>query len=581
MARNDDYAPADSIRAGEQRKQTKLVNNPETQELYSYLQAVKNAIAQPMEARATKMMVPRYGGLSLFAASTGFFVYDNEHLCEQLPTAFACGKYVFFSAPFLRELRKQGDESVIFVALHELLHINLLHAYRLQGINPMLRNIAMDYIINTRLRISYEDSSEAKAYRDKLSNGSSPNLLTTINAGEEVRRGCGFKAGDLEKFGRLSEEEAVKLLADEIKEQMQNNQNQSGGQSGQSGGSSSQSGQQQSQSGKGGQKGGSGSKMDPSDWGDGSGGQSDQVITEDELREIFDKAGLKAADGETISDKLDLAKSREESDQKSEQRAIDVANKVGEASRQYRDAGVKLPGGHIDGFIEEMIGDLGRPQMSFKVGLKHMAAASGKRSAYMEDVPAPVYFTDPSDMNMSDAVYLGSSIPQKRAGDVLVLVDTSGSMGADELRESLREIISIVRSERDDVRVILKWADTAIRGTEILKEGQFESRTEWAVAGRGGTDFKACINEAMRDPIVMQSSKSGRLAGLVYFSDLGDTPPNREDLPHRLPPMAYVATQNAYAISDFRRKVDGYAQVLQIEEGAKIDMNKRAPSMGM
>lgn len=577
MANNDDFAPAAGILAGERRKQTKLVNNPETQELYAYLQAVKNAIAQPMEARVTKKMVPRYGGLSLFAASTGFFVYDNEMLCEQLPTAFACGKYVFFSAPFLRELRKQGDDSVIFVALHELLHINLLHGYRLQGINPTLRNIAMDFIINTRLRISYEDSSEAKNYRNQLSNGSAPELITSFNAGEEVRKGCGFEAGDLEKYGRLSEEEAVKLLADEMKNQQQNQQQGSGNpsQGGQSGG------QGQSSQGGSGQQGGGSASSGTSDWSDGDGGQSDRVITEDELREIFDKAGLKAGDGEKISDKLDLAETREESDQKSEQRAIDIANKVGEAKRQYRDAGIKLPGGHIDDFISEVIGDLGRPQMSFKVGLKHMASASGKKSAYIEDVPAPVYFTDPSDMNMTDAVYLGSSVPQKRSGDVLVLVDTSGSMGTEELRESLREIISIVRAERDDVRVILKWADTAIRGTEILREGQFESRKEWGVAGRGGTDFKACINEAMRDPIVMQSSKSGRLAGLVYFSDLGDTPPARADLPHRLPPMAYVATQNAYAISDFRRKVDDYAQVLQIEEGAKLDMEKKPVSLGM
>ncbi len=592
--KDDDYASKEGLVEANRLKQHRLVNTPRGAQLLAYLQQVKESITHPVSFASSSgggysQGVPKYGALSLFASTVNFFVYDNEALQERFPTAFACGKYVFFSANFLEELKSDGHDSVVFVALHELMHISLLHSYRLKDINPRLANRAMDYVINTRLRIGHEPGGEAEEYRKEVSGGqSNERQIAHFSVGKSVRQGLGFEPGDLKKFGRLSEEDVARLLMNEPQQEQPN----SGCGKGSSGSGKPQPGSPSAGSGKGqsdpsASGGGKGKPSDPSGgggWGDGDDGQSDKILTEDELREIFDELDLHIVDEngkkKALADLLDLAQTQEQADQKSKQTALEVGAKLSESQRAYRDAGIKQHGGHIDGFVSEVLSDIGRPQMSFKVGLRHIMGAAGKRAGFVDDVPSPLYYVDPSDMNMAQSIYLGSSIPQKRTGDVLVLVDTSGSMSEDEIKEAIAELFAVANAEMDDVRIILKWADTTIRGTEILKGHQIAGRSSWNPGGQGGTDFVRCINDAMRDPIVMESQKRGKLAGLLYFSDLGAHAPSREELPSKMPPMAYVATSNATGFSAFRRDVADYAQVLWIEEGAKLDLSKPSGSSG-
>ncbi|MCP4279734.1 MAG: hypothetical protein GY776_06965 [Alteromonas sp.] len=64
---------------------------------------------------------------------------------EGIPTACTDGKNIYFSKEFLESL---SFESVSFVLAHEVLHKCFLHAYRLNGRDPKIWNMAADYVIN-------------------------------------------------------------------------------------------------------------------------------------------------------------------------------------------------------------------------------------------------------------------------------------------------------------------------------------------------------------------------------------------------------------------------------------------------
>jgi hypothetical protein len=243
-----------------------------------------------------------------------------------------------------------------------------------------------------------------------------------------------------------------------------------------------------------------------------------------------------------------------------------------------KDAGVKVAGGHIDSMMLEVLGDIARPKMSYKVALHHTICGSGKLTQFTDDAAAPIFYVDPSDMGLTSEVYVGSHIPYQRQGDVLVLVDTSGSMGTMDLKSAVAEIAGLAKEEHDDIRVILCWCDTVIRAVEVLNERDIENKSEWGVPGRGGTDMATCINQAMELPLVSKSMSNGRLAGLLYYTDLGDTPPRREDMPKKMPPICYIATDTASGVTQFRRAVGGYAQVVEIDPGLQVDLENKKTS---
>ncbi len=602
--------------------------NPKSIEMHQYMANLKRALTGEVEVPGTKKLVPRFGALSLLAGSTGFFVYDHPDMVKDFPTAFACGDYVFFNADFLRKLKEDSNESAAFVALHELMHVNLLHALRLRDINHKIANMAMDYMINTRIRTAFESSSDAKVYRDSLvEKGSAAEPVAILRFGDTVRTGLGFKDGDLQKYGRLSEEEIAKLLrvdlADQIREMLKKGElklgdgsngmpidldelaeidpdlakelreklekegggkpspgnggkpSQQGGSSGSGSGSASPSGSGVQQVGpSSGTRGGSQEGNPNPDWKKpGSMGQTDKVLTEDELRKVLDNLGI-----EGVADKLGLAKTIEESDKRSENRAIKAKSMADQSARLNKDAGVKVAGGHIDSMMLEVLGDIARPKMSYKVALHHTICGSGKLTQFTDDSAAPIFYVDPSDMGLSSEVYVGSHIPYQRQGDVLVLIDTSGSMGTMDLKSAVAEISGLAKEEHDDIRVILCWCDTVIRAVEVLGERDIENKTEWGDPGRGGTDMSTCIKQAMELPLVSKSMNSGRLAGLLYYTDLGDTPPRREDMPKKMPPICYIATDTASGVTQFRRAVGGYAQVVEIDPGLKVDLENKKTS---
>jgi uncharacterized protein with von Willebrand factor type A (vWA) domain len=87
--------------------------------------------------------------------------------------------------------------------------------------------------------------------------------------------------------------------------------------------------------------------------------------------------------------------------------------------------------------------------------------------------------------------------------------------------------------------------------------------------GRGGTDLQKGICEGVEK--IKEEYPEELLRGIIYATDLGDSPPAREDLPEVLPPVVFITTAE-YMNDRFSVGVSDYATVVSMEAGNTIDL---------
>ena len=71
-----------------------------------------------------------------------------ENCDDWCPTAATDGKHLFYTTQFFNAL---SNKEIEFVIAHEILHCVFDHIIRREDRNPMLYNIACDYIVNNTL----------------------------------------------------------------------------------------------------------------------------------------------------------------------------------------------------------------------------------------------------------------------------------------------------------------------------------------------------------------------------------------------------------------------------------------------
>jgi predicted metal-dependent peptidase len=130
-------------------------------------------------------------------------------------------------------------------------------------------------------------------------------------------------------------------------------------------------------------------------------------------------------------------------------------------------------------------------------------------------------------------------IKQDRKFTVYYVVDTSGSMGTDELRAGLAELLNIQKAD-SDMTICVIYADT-----HVCKEYWIDStgQIDEELTGRGGTDFEAVfvhIQELLRN-----SDKAADV--LVYCTD-GYAPAPTTRLP--IPVVWLLTPRGAPVMSD-------------------------------
>ena len=107
--------------------------------------------------------------------------------------------------------------------------------------------------------------------------------------------------------------------------------------------------------------------------------------------------------------------------------------------------------------------------------------------------------------------YSGSpGLKSKFKNNILVGVDTSGSVSNDELKEFMNELAHMHKTGHE---ITVAQCDTDIKSIE-----KFNPKKDWQVEGRGGTEFQPVID--------LFNKKKGLYTALIYLTDGECYPPD-------------------------------------------------------
>lgn len=567
-------------------------NDDMSDALHSY----RFEITSKVQIEGSSQVVLRYGPISHIAQATPIFTYDHPGLMEVTNTAFTDGTNIFICTDFMRKLYEQEDLSdgkksgVIMLLIHEIMHKMYRHVDRLQGFSPEIANIAEDYVINAKASKAFPQLKPV------------PLLVET---------GYGFKPEEVEKYHSLAEETVAKMLLKQEKqkqnkEQQQQKNGQGQGQSqGQSQGGQGQgqdsSGNKQNQ-GQGGGKSqnksksgqGQGGGQQSSDGSEGSGEQQKENgdgngneefyspihhISPEKIAEILEKEGLM----ETVGQALNIPK--KDDVEGHAKRKEDTLSSMGEAIQNSLAEAAncpagKYPGQHIAEHAEELIGNLRKGKLSWKLGLRKLVLGNGNKGAFSIDNAHNLYFLDEYTLNFHEPYYDGSLVPHRPDDVIACIMDTSGSTSiGDQRQQYASEVLGLIKSSNnrsDSAReVVFVSADTIIRGelqfiteqnvNKILEEGL-------GISGNGGTDFGTPLKQLIAHPLM----KKKKIKTVLYFTDCDGYGPPRSEFAEFLDgggKIAFFTTPGEYS-EEWSKQVSSYAEVYVIEDGTTVDFSK-------
>ena len=97
------------------------------------------------------------------------------------------------------------------------------------------------------------------------------------------------------------------------------------------------------------------------------------------------------------------------------------------------------------------------------------------------------------------------SMEDERVGELTIAIDTSGSIGQDELNAFTSELVSICSvSTPEKVRIL--WWDTEVHGEQTFDESQYDNIAKLIKPqGGGGTDLSCVVNHINKENINSQA----------------------------------------------------------------------------
>lgn len=119
----------------------------------------------------------------------------------------------------------------------------------------------------------------------------------------------------------------------------------------------------------------------------------------------------------------------------------------------------------------------------------------------------------PNVRYVQQGIYM-PSLSGKTIVDVLIFVDSSGSVTKEQLSQIASEIQDIVANYR--IRVVVVYWDTAFRGFEVFDSGDvLDCSFRLEVAGRGGTNFSGCWDWLNKNTDTLDINPKA----ILFFSD--------------------------------------------------------------
>jgi predicted metal-dependent peptidase len=159
--------------------------------------------------------------------------------------------------------------------------------------------------------------------------------------------------------------------------------------------------------------------------------------------------------------------------------------------------------GNVPAGIERLVGQLSEA----KIGWREILQRYVQRA-----IPYDYTYSNPSKKSVATGYYMPNTI--KDYIDVVVAVDTSGSIGQEELKEFLSEIVGIAKAFSTRVKMRLLTHDVKVWDDLLIQNGNIAKINELKVKGGGGTSHKEVLD------YVNEKYKTTRL--LICFTD-GDS----------------------------------------------------------
>lgn len=168
--------------------------------------------------------------------------------------------------------------------------------------------------------------------------------------------------------------------------------------------------------------------------------------------------------------------------------------------------------GPLPNEIQRLIDELKSPTVDWKTAL----------AAFLQPTPVDYSFCPP-DRRFSDSDLVLPGLNEAGLENVIIAIDTSGSIDERLLTQFLSELIGIVTSH-SMLKLIVAGCDEAVHFWQELEPDSLldKSLMEKICQGGNGTDFR---------PVFAKVEKEGiQPAGLIYFTDLEGSFPNLEPL---------------------------------------------------
>jgi predicted metal-dependent peptidase len=149
-----------------------------------------------------------------------------------------------------------------------------------------------------------------------------------------------------------------------------------------------------------------------------------------------------------------------------------------------------LMAGKANGGLERGIGELLRPKVDWREELREFikSICAGRDTSS---------WRKPNRRFLHSDIYLPSMISE-RVGEIVVGIDTSGSIGGDILTTFLSEVKSIAEDVKPDKLHLLYW-DHSVAAHEVYDEGSMGSLVQSTKPKGGGGTSPSCVSNYIKD----------------------------------------------------------------------------------
>jgi len=165
-------------------------------------------------------------------------------------------------------------------------------------------------------------------------------------------------------------------------------------------------------------------------------------------------------------------------------------------------------------------------------------------------IPYDYTYSNPSKKSVSSGYYMPNTI--KNQVDVCVAIDTSGSIGQDEMKEFISEIVGMAKAFNTRINMRLLTHDVIVHDDLLIANGNIEKIKQLKLHGGGGTSHKDLFEYI---------DKNHRNAKLVICFTDGDSDLDNIDLHKYMFEKVFVISENGHD-----GQLKGYRGVIKLKD---------------